>query len=123
MKLNIVSTGKRQQVNAQVSIYSNGNFAFNKSAVEMLNFKQGDSRHIALATDETNPPEKNLYLILKAKQSDSTRKLLIVPNACSVNFSKALDALKMDYKKNKYTYLIDSETTYNGDRVIILTRK
>jgi hypothetical protein len=122
MKLTIVSAGKRVQSAPQVAIYSNGNLAFNKSAVEKLNLTGDKSYHIALAVDEQHKPEEKLFLIFNNKAMDQTRKVLINEKSCIVNFAKALQAINMDYTKNKYSFSIEKDTTWEGNRVVVLSR-
>lgn len=112
MALKFIRVPQNQQYRTEsgASIQGRGQIIFNNACSQKLNLKAGEYIQIAVEEDSSSPISK-LFLQRTKEPTIHTLKIMKAGRNLSLNGSKVLDYLNIDYRKNKFS-IVQEESEY-----------
>ncbi|KUG25133.1 hypothetical protein ASZ90_005049 [hydrocarbon metagenome] len=104
----------------KATIHQSGKLGFSQAAIDELGIN--NNKHIMIAKDEDTPNDKNLYMIISEKQTESSLRVSKAGNYYYLNTKYIFDKLDISYKTRKVIFDI-VEIEYEGQQVYKLIRR
>lgn len=104
----------------KATVHTSGKLGFSIEANRILNL--AEIRSIQIASNEEDPADLNLYMVLNNEVVPGAFKLIKVGNYFNLNTKGLFDNLKVDYKNLTVIYDI-VKTDYQGQEILKLIRR